>query len=63
MISNSLQRLYRFIRERRAQGKKKRPIIHEGVRIINNSVKKADILNSFKKSLFNKKNEDSNVGN
>lgn len=62
MTSNSLPGALQIYQRKKSSGKKDQ-IINEGVRIINNSVKKADILSSFKKSLFNKKNEEGNVGN
>lgn len=46
MISNSLSETLQ-IYQRKKSSEKKDEIINEGVRIINNSVKKADILSSF----------------
>ena len=63
MISNSIPEALQIYQRKKTSGKKKDQIINEGAQIINNFVKKADILNSFLKSPFNKKNEYGNEGN
>lgn len=48
MISNSLSDVLQIYQKKKSSGKKDK-IVNDGIRIINNTVKKADILSSFKK--------------